>query len=551
MQIINGFHPFNCVNHGVSVRKFATPKTSLRQGNLFVSEIEAQVPQDSIIHGLRSFLESYDWNNWIEENYKNTSIGRPCIHPKYLVGLLLFGLLENIRSTRALEKATYTRIELLYFLDRIKIDHTTISKFRNSNKEKLDALNRKIVEELLEKDANSLRCLVSDGTRIRANNGIWNRKTAEKIGSLKEEVLKELEHRQQEIDTIFAMEEKLATLEHDYESQLSEQSEQAKQELKRLRQKHEREKKQTERQLRLLKQKYERLQKALDKANKNDAKRRSKHGVSKATSARVALADPDSNVLVGKEGVVAPNYTPLVTVEAATGAIIHHAVAENSEEAFMVKESLEKAKELGKNPEEYLGDTTFATGENLTYLEEEGVTAIMPTTTRLERENPAIREDITAPIPEESWDKLPKAGKIFAKDAFIYDRKKDEYRCPMGKSLSFLRESKRYGSLVRTYVSKNCETCPLANQCFKGKEKRRRINRDPYDDVRNRHAWMMLDEQNILKYKRRAPLVEVVFARIKGLLKIREFMTRGHDRVSLEWDWICTAYNLKLLISRQ
>jgi len=49
------------------------------------------------------------------------------------------------------------------------------------------------------------------------------------------------------------------------------------------------------------------------------------------------------------------------------------------------------------------------------------------------------------------------------------------------------------------------------------------------------------------KYKVRQQTVEPVFGIIKSILGFRQFLLRGVEKVSLEWEWVCLAYNLKRL----
>jgi hypothetical protein len=49
------------------------------------------------------------------------------------------------------------------------------------------------------------------------------------------------------------------------------------------------------------------------------------------------------------------------------------------------------------------------------------------------------------------------------------------------------------------------------------------------------------------KYKLRQQTVEPVFGIIKSVLGFRQFLLRGKEKVSLEWQLVCTAYNLKRL----
>jgi transposase len=49
------------------------------------------------------------------------------------------------------------------------------------------------------------------------------------------------------------------------------------------------------------------------------------------------------------------------------------------------------------------------------------------------------------------------------------------------------------------------------------------------------------------KYKLRQQTVEPVFGIIKSVLGFRQFLLRGLEKVSLEWQFVCLAYNLKRL----
>ena len=49
------------------------------------------------------------------------------------------------------------------------------------------------------------------------------------------------------------------------------------------------------------------------------------------------------------------------------------------------------------------------------------------------------------------------------------------------------------------------------------------------------------------RYKLRQQTVEPVFGIIKSILGFRQFLLRGLQKVQLEWQWVCLAYNLKRL----
>jgi transposase len=49
------------------------------------------------------------------------------------------------------------------------------------------------------------------------------------------------------------------------------------------------------------------------------------------------------------------------------------------------------------------------------------------------------------------------------------------------------------------------------------------------------------------RYKLRQQTVEPVFGIIKSVMGFRQFLLRGLEKVGLEWQWVCVAYNLKRL----
>lgn len=59
--------------------------------------------------------------------------------------------------------------------------------------------------------------------------------------------------------------------------------------------------------------------------------------------------------------------------------------------------------------------------------------------------------------------------------------------------------------------------------------------------------WRLKTAEGKAKYKLRQQTVEPVFGIIKSVLGFRQFLLRGLRKVSLEWELVCLAYNLKRL----
>ncbi len=59
----------------------------------------------------------------------------------------------------------------------------------------------------------------------------------------------------------------------------------------------------------------------------------------------------------------------------------------------------------------------------------------------------------------------------------------------------------------------------------------------------------MQTEEARTTYNRRMHIGETPFAIIKNLFEVRRFLLRSLEKVRTEWCWVCTAYNLKKLMT--
>lgn len=502
----------------MSGRKWAEPE--LLRGQYVVTTLDDSLALDHRIRVVDALLEQVDWSPW-EDRYRPSRRGQPPIHPRLLAGCILYGLMVRVRSSRQLEDATRERLDFQWFLGKRSIDHATFAKFRTDFGDLLSGLNDWFAQRLCEAVENALNLLVCDGTRIRANSNVHGGLTGETLKRHAGHVAQLLN------DRLAQMAQGDSNARKDEEAPekaaLDEKIEGVRAQLAQ----------------------YERAAKVADE---RDAARRRKEGV-KATAVQVPLTDPDAMVVPNKDGGFAPNYTPTAVVDAASGAIISADVPEGTRESSVVMPAVERARRLGGNPQCIVGDSAFASGPNLKKLDAESVQACMPTQTDFRDTNPANRPDPSQAVPREHWGKLPMNGGRLASSAFVYDAQRDEYRCPMGKRLTPGGcGMNRHGARYRVYECPGGKGCPLARRCLFKNTRFRTLRRDEYQDLRDTVGRRMATPEGIQLYKRRGPLIETVFARIKGHMGIRQFLLRGLDKVRTEWSWICLAYNLKLLL---
>lgn len=502
---------------------WAKPKCFREQGEMMAPSLDETIAKKHKIRRLENLLSKVDWSDW-EKQYSRV-LGQPPIHPMLIAGAILYGLTERIRSSRELEKATKLRIDFMWFLHKRTIDHSTFGNFRTRFKDQLKDLFKQLALISLAENINVGMAI--DGTRIRANS--------KRDGALKTETI---EKRAADIaaDLDKAL-EKMGQLD------ISENPNNAS--VKEIADEIER-----------LERQKSALGIALEEGKKRDAAKKAKSDSRKSATARTPITDSDSHILNNKDGGSAPNYTPVAAADIDTGTIVSASIASGGDEASMVEKAVSDVEEItGQLPKNVLADSSFASGANLETLAEKEI-EMYSSAGKTKGDNPAVRPDLTIPVPKELWDKLPIKGKkvpVLDKAAFIYDKETDCYYCPMGRVLEFYRnnsrKTKNYDVSFRDFRCKDCSNCPLAQKCLSGKAKRRMTSRDEFEEHREELRERMSSDEAHDIYSKRAPVIEGVFAQIKHNMGIRQFLHRGIDKVEAEWLWICSAYNVSKILN--
>lgn len=506
--------------------RFAKVVAPRHQLVLYSQSLDEIVGPDAPVRVLWALLDAVDWMRW-ESRY--TGVGQPPIHPQYMAAAILYGMMKRIRSSRALEEAARKHVDFMWLLQGFEPDHSTFADFFNRHGNSIKDLNRQIATSLLKKGREALVHLIIDGTRLRANSDRHRTRTA---GFL-EKLIAELDARYEQLR------EEVLTAAQTGPCDDGASTKQMHEHLARL-----------DKEMAKLQAQRDKYKKALAIAQERD-ERSEEHNGKKAKPVRVSPTDSEAHVVPNKDGGCAPNHTPIAAVEPQTGAIVHSDVLADSDEAGAVMPAVQSFEELvGQKPQAVLADSNFAAGEVLEALDGDGIEALMPNRSMSPPDNPALREDPTTPVPEQDRSRLPKQGKQFARTAFVYDEQNNVYYCPMGHALTPCRHGARKNGVTYTlYRCGGCNSCPLAQDCIQGKNKARTITRDQYETLREQAVERLSTPEGKETFKSRAPGIETVFGFIKGGWLIRQFLHRGLDKVRAEWNWICTAYNLKKLMA--
>ena len=495
---------------------------------LFRETLGDRIPADHSVRLFAEILDGLDWSGW-ERHYVLVA-GQPPIHPKIMAGVILYGLTHGLRSSRRLEWACGNAIDFLWLAEGRTIDHSTFCDFRTKFKRELKDVFRQIGRLAMHLGLMSLNQVALDGTRVKANSSRHATASAKTLQQRLQVLDEQIEKMLAEADQVDQKDKDLfgdSVSGHTLPAELAD-----------------------------LNKRQEQLRKAFEAAQQGDAQRAKRKNGSKR-SVKVPVADPDSAIMPNKEGGFAPNYNPIAATDGACGMIVDADVLPEMKEGETVIPTVERIESaFGRSPEQFLADSTFATGSNLSALADRGMEAVMPVEqTKLPDENPADRADPTEPVAERDWPKLPRRAQTKKLDraAFVYDEGKDCYHCPQGRRLALVQIKTKdrdagEASAYRVYQCESCEDCGLASDCLKGKSQRRSVSHDQHEAERRKVALRLKTESGKKTYAKRAHLAETPNGFIKEVLGLRQFLLRGLDKVRTEWLWACTAFNLRKLM---
>lgn len=106
---------------------------SRHQSTLFPPSLDELIPADHPVRVIDAFVESLDLAALAFAKTAPAATGRPPYHPGDLLKLYLYGYLNQVRSSRRLEREAARNIELLWLLNRLCPDFKTIANFRKDN----------------------------------------------------------------------------------------------------------------------------------------------------------------------------------------------------------------------------------------------------------------------------------------------------------------------------------------------------------------------------------------------------------------------------------
>ena len=390
-----------------------------RQQKLLLPDcIDDYVGEDSTVRVVDVFVDELDLSGLGFEGAAAT--GRPGYHPAMLLKLYLYGYLNQVQSSRRLEREAGRNVECMWLTGKLAPDFKTIADFRRDNGKAIQAVCRQFI--ILCRDLGLIAggTVAVDGSRFKAVNTRDRNFTPRAVRRRIEQVEESIQRYLEMLDTADRQEDEMAEVRT---TRLGERIDTLRERMREL-------------------QKMERA-------------------VAEAPDGQISLTDPDARAMAthGK-GTGMVGYNVQAAVDTTHHLVVAHEVTNVGHDRSQLANMGQQARDAtGTDNLTVLADRGYFSGEEVRACEAIGVTPICP-------------KPLTS---------TAKADGRWGKQDFRYDPPTDTYRCPAGETLIRRFASIENGLTVHKYWSDACATCAVKAKCTTGKE--RRISRWEHEHV--------------------------------------------------------------------
>lgn len=467
---------------------------SREQATLLPPRIEDYVGVDNPVRAIESYVEVLDLARLgFRHARRGAGAGQPPYDPADVLKLYLYGYLNQIRSSRRLEREAERNLELIWLLKGLKPGYRTIAKFRQENWAALKAVSRDFVVLMRELNLVSGSLVAIDGSFFHGDASKASIATRKQHAAQLAALDRDIEAYGRALDANDAEETRSAEGgggDRDGEDI-------------------------GEKMAALLAKRAE-IQAELNQ-------------IEASGESQLSRTDSDARLLT-KNGQTVAGYNVQIAVDDKHNLIVASEVVNDGNDTGQLYPMAEAAKEaLGAETLQAVADAGYYKSSALKDCEDAGIVAYVPLAKRTGR--------------------LEKQGR-FSHEDFTYDAEGNVYRCPAGELLTPTESLKHNGDrLERRYVSRkaDCDACSLRGCCVTDKVPTRTVRRWIHEDVIERHQVRMEQADAIMR--RRSGMAEHPFGTLKCRAGYRHFLVRGFNKVRGEWSLMALCYNFSRVLS--
>ena len=478
---------------------------SREQVQLLPARIEDYVDADNAVRAIEAYVAALDLD---ELGFRHAGggggPGQPAYDPADLLKLYLYGYLNQVRSSRRLEREAGRNVEVMWLLRGLRPGYRTIAEFRKTNAGALKAANREFVVLAKELDLVGGTLVAIDGAFFHGNASKASIRTRKRLERDLAAVDADIEAYAQALEANDTREqggkEDGATADAASDGDGSQGSGTVAEEIAALQAKR--------------------------ASIEADIERLERSG-----ETQLSTTDKDARLLA-KSGQSIAGYNVQCAIDDKHKLIAASAVVNAGNDAGQLYAMASAAKQaLGASVLTALADAGYFNGDTLKACEEDAIEAYVPLPDRAGR----LRDD----------------GRFSHQD-FTYIACADVYRCPNDALLRPCQGLKQnHGKSYISYVSRisDCASCPLRSRCLSTKGKRRTIYRWTEEAVIERHRARMQGAAANAMMRRRSALAEHPFGTLKCRAGYRHFLVRGFEKVQGEWSLMALCYNFTRVLN--
>jgi len=456
-----------------------------RQVALLPECLDDYVGEDSSVRVIDAFVDELDLAALGFGRVRAASTGRPGYHPGAMLKLYLYGYLNQVQSSRRLEREAGRNTELMWLLGKLAPDFKTIADFRRDNGQALRAACAAFVAICRDIGLLTGGVVAVDGSRFKAVNTRDKNYTPGAVRRRIEQAEASIERYLEALDAADRQEGEEAQLRGDR-----------------------------------LKDRLDALRRQVRDLKAMEAE------LAQATDGQISLTDPDARAMAthGK-GTGMVGYNVQAAVDAEHHLVVAHEVTNQGHDRSQLANMSARAQAAtGTDALTVLADRGYFSGPEILACEQIGAIPYLP-------------KPLTSGA---------KADGRFGKPDFVYDPTGDTYRCPAGETLSRRMTTVENGqTLHRYWNSSACKSCALKSQCTPAKE--RRVTRWEHEAVIEAMQRRLDRHPKAMRIRRQT--VEHVFGTLKAWMGATHFKTRRMDNVAAEMSLHVLAYNLKRAIA--
>ena len=454
-----------------------------RQRLLLPDCIDDYVGEDSPVRVVDMFVDELDLG---ELGFAGAAAtGRPGYHPATMLKLYIYGYLNQVQSSRRLEREAGRNIECMWLTGKLVPDFKTIADFRRDHGGAIQAACRRFVLVCRNLGLIAGGTVAVDGSRLRAVNASDRNFTPATIQRRKEQVNDSIQRYLGMLDTADRQEGEGVEL------------------------------------------RTVRLTTRLDTPRRQMRDLEAmEEAVTASADRQISLTDPDARAMASAGGGTGQvGYNLQAAVDADTHIVVAHEVINLGHDRTSLAGMGEAAREAtGVATLTVLADRGYFSGAQVLACEQVGVVSICP-----------------RPLTSGA-----KADGRFGKQDFAYQPETDTYRCPAGETLTRRFSTVEQGLTLHGYATPACRSrCTMKPRCTTGIE--RRIKRWEHEEVVEAMQARLDRWPDAMRLRRRT--VEHVFGTLKDWMGRSHFKTRRLQNVATEASLHILAYNIKRAIA--